>query len=101
MAKYQPHSDTSREAAEQIEPREGTLRRLVLDYLRKFGPSTDEQMQENLEMAQNTQRPRRIELVDRGFVRDSGRTAPTKSGRAAVLWEIRPQDPPQAQQRLF
>jgi hypothetical protein len=34
----------------------------------------------------STYRPRRVECVEFGLVRDSGLTRPTKSGRAAVVW---------------
>jgi hypothetical protein len=85
---YQAHSDTSREAAERIEPTAGTLRRKVLDYMRVVREATDERMQDELRLNPSTQRPRRIELVASGHLRDSGRTALTKSGRKAVLWEI-------------
>lgn len=88
MNLYQAHSDTSREAAERIEPTAGTLRRKVLDYMRVVREATDERMQDELRLNPSTQRPRRIELVASGHLRDSGRTALTKSGRKAVLWEI-------------
>lgn len=87
-APYQSHSDTSKEAAEWIEPKKLTLRRKVLEYMRKVTRATDEQIQDALEMNPSTERPRRIELVDSGHVKDSGATALTKSGRRAVLWEI-------------
>ncbi len=93
QAPYQSHSETSREAAEKIEPRRNTLRRKVLDYMKMVRLATDEQMQDALEMNPSTQRPRRGELVDSGHLGDSGKTALTKSGRRAVLWEIN--EPPQ------
>lgn len=86
-APYQPHSDTSREAAERIEPRTGTLRASVLRFLRAYGPATDEQVQRALAMGPSTQRPRRVELVRAGLVRDSGQRGETDSGRRAVRWE--------------
>jgi len=85
---YQSHSPTSREAAERIEPRANTLRRQVLDWMKITGSATDEQMQDGLQMNPSTQRPRRGELVASGHLRDSGRTALTRSGRRAVLWTI-------------
>ena len=88
MNLYQAHSDTSREAAERIEPTAGTLRRKVLDYMRVVRETTDERMQDELRMNASTQRPRSVELVASGHLRDSGRTALTKSGRRAVLWQI-------------
>lgn len=85
----QPHSATSRAAAEQIEPTAGTLRAAVRDWLRaRPDGATDEEMQDGLAMSPSTQRPRRIELVAAGWVRDSGRTRPTRSGRKAVVWEF-------------
>lgn len=85
--KYQSHSETSIAAAEEIEPRVGTLRRMVLDYIRQHGRCTDEQQQLGLGLNPSTQRPRRIELVEIGLVRDSGLMGITSSGRRAVLWE--------------
>jgi len=51
---------------------------------------TDEEIQRMLKLNPSTQRPRRIELVQAGKVRDSGRTRKTKSGRAATVWEVIP-----------
>lgn len=80
---------TSSAAADQIQPRANTLRLLVLGFLEHHGPSTDEAIQQGLKMNPSTQRPRRIELVKLGYVRDSGRRGKTRSGRAATLWEVR------------
>src|SRR5262245_33899466 len=84
----QRHSRTSVQAAQTIEPLAGTLRGRILAELRAAGKEglTDEELQERLAMGPSTQRPRRIELVEAGFVRDSGRTRPAKSGRAATVW---------------
>ena len=86
-APHQPHSETSREAAEEIRPVAGELRKAVFVYIKQHGGATDEEVQKALEMSPNTQRPRRVELVDRGMVRDSGQKRRTKSGRKAVVWE--------------
>ena len=87
--KYIPHSTTSKEAAKRIEPDAPTLRDLVLRYLmaRPGAGATDEEIQLGLGLNPSTQRPRRIELVERGVVRDSGLKRQTKSGRRAVVWE--------------
>jgi len=85
---HQRRSPTSRAAAIQMLPTAGTKRRLVYDFLlssAKYG-GTDEQMQVALQMPGNVQRPRRIELVAVGLVRDSGRTRKTRAGRQAVIW---------------
>ena len=87
-APYQPHSDTSREAAEAIEPDAATLRGQVLSYIRGQGNlgATDEEVQVALHMNPSTQRPRRIELWRGGFVRDSGQRRLTRSSRWATVW---------------
>ena len=87
-AARQVHSDTSVAAAVAIAPVTGTLQAQVLDLLTVCGPMTDEQMQEAMCLNPSTQRPRRIELMRAGFVRDSGQRGQTLSGRVAVLWEV-------------
>ncbi len=88
----QMHSETSKAAAREIQPAAGTLRAKVLRFLQAFAGeygATDEQMQVYLDMAPNTQRPRRIELVRAGLVEDSGEKRKTKSGRKAVVWRAK------------
>jgi hypothetical protein len=85
-----PHNSTptSRAAAESIKPTAGTLRALVLDFLKACSDgATDEQMQQALNMAGNTQRPRRQELETMGLIRKTDKTRATSSGRQAVIWE--------------
>lgn len=84
----QRHSPTSRAAAESIKPSTGTLRLRVLAYIRSAGAhgATDEELIDALGMAPSTARPRRIECVSAGWVHDSGRTRPTRSGRQATVW---------------
>ena len=88
-APAQRHSPTSCEAAEAIEKPAESLRGRVWGYLAgcPLG-ATDEEMQRGLGMNPSTQRPRRIELVDAGKVRDSGHTRPTSSGRKATVWTV-------------
>lgn len=85
---YQFHSGTSRAAAESIRPTAEAMRQRVLEYLRLRAGlgATDDEGQRDMEMAGNTYRPRRCELVEAGLVRDSGTTRPTASGRKAVVW---------------
>lgn len=84
----QGHSPTSRAAAAGVAPRAGTLRAAVLALLKATpGGLTDEEVQDALAMGPSTQRPRRVELVGQGLVRDAGRTRKTRSGRSAVVWE--------------
>jgi predicted HTH transcriptional regulator len=87
-APFQSHSSTSRAAADEIKPSASTLREQVFELLKSEGPMTDEEIQVRLDMNPNTQRPRRVELVDAGRVTDSGQTKLTKSRRHAVLWKV-------------
>lgn len=93
--KYVRGSETSMEAAIAAEPNAGTQRRRVLDVLRLstfpavpavISGLTDHEMQAILEMNPSTQRPRRVELVSAGLVKDSGNTRLTPSGKRAVVW---------------
>ena len=85
----QAHSETSREAGEQAKPIAAKLREQVYEFLRSNTCGcTDEEIQIGLGMNPNTQRPRRIELVRAGLVRDSGIKRKTNSGRDAVVWEV-------------
>ena len=79
---------TRRDAAERIKTDAKRLRARVLNYLIGCGAegATDEEIQVALDLAGNTQRPRRRELVQAGLVRDSGRLRPTPSGRMATVW---------------
>lgn len=100
---HQRHSPTSKAAAEAIKHRVGPMHGKILTLLRHrrsfadhgavladrwTAGATDEEMQFELDMAQNTQRPRRRELQQWGLVIDSGTTRATKSGRQAVVWVL-------------
>lgn len=85
---HQKHSDTSREAAEEIRPSASSLRERVFKYIDGAGldGATDQQIQKALGMDPSTERPRRIELVRERRVFDSGRSRQPDSGRNAVVW---------------
>lgn len=85
---FQAHSDTSREAAVAMKPTAENLRAEVLRFLTERGEhgATDEEVQLALDMAGNTQRPRRRELELMDQVVNSGKTRPTQTGRSAVVW---------------
>ncbi len=87
-APFQPHSATSREAAEKISPSLNELQRRVFSLVVRSGEKgmTDEELIEESGLAASTVRPRRVELVSLGLVVDSGRTRPTHSGRKAAIW---------------
>ena len=87
---HQPHSDTSREAAREIAPHLNRLQVKVIDWIASRGDTgaTDEEIQRALGMNPSTQRPRRIELLNRGLVVDSGSKRRTSSGRSATVWVL-------------
>ncbi len=81
-------SSTSRYAAGRIARVSCKMVARVLGALRdagRFG-MTDEELQIHLSMPGNSERPRRIHLVEKGLVVDSGNLRPTASGRQAVVW---------------
>lgn len=82
----QMHSGPSLEASDAIRPKAGRLRERVLAHLRAHGGATDDEIQAALDMPPSTQRPRRVELVRAGLVRDSGEKRKTRSGRRAAVW---------------
>lgn len=85
-------TDTQRNAAYRIRPRSGTARAKVLNYLATavtISGATDEEMQGALGMNPNTQRPRRLELKEMGWIKDSGRRRRTTGGYWAIVWVVR------------
>jgi len=83
-------SATSKEAAESVETTADSMRNKVLLYIKGVGfhGATDDEIEVALKLGLNTIRPRRRELVLQGKVRDSGKRRPTRSGRAATIWEL-------------
>lgn len=73
----------------------GRTRDQILWLLRMYGPLTDEQIAERHDMqvlkpkaSPSGLRSRRSELVRLGFIEDSGKTAPTSSGRQSTIWRL-------------
>lgn len=79
---------TSAAAAVSMSERAVTLRQMVFEAIEAAQDLglTDAEIQDLLEMPGNTQRPRRIELLQMGRIQTLGNTRPTKSGRSAVVW---------------
>lgn len=87
---------TSFEAAESIRNVNDTHTR-ILELLTVYGPKTDEQLAERwaLEIpargwptiTDSGLRSRRAELVDGGYVEDSGERGKTETGRACIIWK--------------
>lgn len=94
LGRFQAHSSTSRRAALDIYPHTGTGRAKVLGFLLgRVNGATDEEIGLGLTMNPSTVRPRRIELVEGGWVRalldEDGNEVerPTRSKSMAQVWE--------------
>ncbi len=84
------HPETAKKAADRIQPATGTQRQRVLTALAEVTDGmTDEELQSVLTMNPSSQRPRRIELVEQGWVEDSGTRRKTTSGTEAIVWRYR------------
>jgi hypothetical protein len=80
-------STTRRAAGVSIKPDAARLRARVLRYIQEQAAgATDAEIQAALDMSGDTERPRRRELQQAGFIVDSGNVRATPSGRAAVVW---------------
>lgn len=79
---------TSREAARSLEGQIPEMEWRVLEYLIRCGErgGTDQEIQLATSLAESTERPRRVSLVQQGLVTDSGKTRRTQSGRLAIVW---------------
>lgn len=77
--------ETSREAAEDMALRAGTLRRLAYDYIRKHPGHTADEIASALEESPLAIRPRISELRLKGLIVNAGRGR-NRSGKAAHLW---------------
>jgi site-specific DNA-methyltransferase (adenine-specific) len=86
VPKYVKGSDTSKAAAKKVNKAAAQRERVfeVIKYAQHG--LTDEEIQTVTGYAANSQRPRRVELVEAGRVLDSGIRRKTRSGRKAVVW---------------
>lgn len=80
--------ETSRLAALHVAPRSGSQRERVLVALRRAGKKgmTDDELSHELRLSPNSVRPRRLELVEGGWVYDSGVRRPSFYGNPAIVW---------------
>lgn len=82
--------ETSHLAAITNAPRSGTQRGRVLAAIVARGGLTDDEIGRVVRLPGNAVRPRRGELVQGGFVADSGHRRPSVQGNPAVVWEATP-----------
>ena len=85
---YQAHSETSYDAAVEIQKSAQNLKTKVYEHIVKCGHrgATDEEIQQDLRMNPSTQRPRRVDLVKEDLVVNSGASRLTSSNRKASVW---------------
>lgn len=86
---YRRHDpDTSKEAADFIEPKRNLLQEDVLNYAFDQGEKgfTDEQLSNAFNCSGSTYRTRRAELTAKGLIVPTQRRARLASGRRAVVW---------------
>ena len=84
---YQPHSPTSREAAEKMVQVVPNLQAQVLGCIAKYGPITDSQINERLGAKGNGIRPRRVELLHLGLIKEHS-VVMQANGRRASAWVV-------------
>ncbi len=86
----QRHIPTSVLAAESLDADDlDAIRLRVFRFIanrEKHGATDDEIYQQFPDLRENSLRPRRIDLVSVKWIKDSGETRLTRSGRPAVVW---------------
>lgn len=85
---YQKHSETSRAAAHSMRSTSGAKRIEVLHCIADHGPVTDNDICEITGMSGSTVRPRRIELLTAGLIKQAGPVM-QGNGRRAETWVTR------------
>lgn len=87
LGPFQAHSDTSRKAALDNYPRQGSQRWRVLEALelRRERGGTRDELAEELSLPPNSVRPRLVELMQGGWVTGTDRTRPTATGSEAEV----------------
>lgn len=82
------NTTTSKQAANDLKPRQRQLQQRVLDSIRAsvFG-MTPEQVAEAIGESVYSVRPRCSELARKGLIEDSGRRGRTEFGKASISWK--------------
>jgi hypothetical protein len=95
-----PVQQTSHDAYKASKPNSAVMEARILVHLEARGVegATDEEMDITFGTEQTrSNRPSRLALVKRGFVRDSGLRRPTRSNRKAIVWMWVPLEEREAQ----
>lgn len=83
-------SKTSRDAAEKILPKTGSIRRRIYDYVASNGQAADFQLEDFLNAKHQSVSASRRSLVIDGFLMDSGRTIKNREGNECTVWVLAP-----------
>ncbi len=88
MPMYESHSDTSIAAAASMKQTAPILRAKVEAFIRNCAVTgaTDDEVEVAMGLRHQTASARRVELLKREIVYDSGRRRKTRSGRNATVW---------------
>lgn len=84
---YDGQQETSELAALRNFPKSGTQRARVLESLWKE-PGMDYDVAARLHIPRSSAGPRRLQLVQGGWVQDSGRTRITENDCEAIVWKV-------------
>lgn len=81
---------TSRDAGARAFPRSATNRFRVLESIATGGPvgRTDDEVIVRTGLAHQSVGPRRLELLEGGWIEDSGRKRATRTGAQAIVWVL-------------
>lgn len=84
------HPPTSHYAARLTAPRTGTNRYTVLRAVVRAGARgmTDDEIRGETGMRYSTSGPRRRELVEQGWIEDSGQVRASESGAPMIVWRL-------------
>jgi hypothetical protein len=84
------HPATSRKAAKAIAVKTGTQRHAILKRISECTLGlTDEELQD-MGFNPNSERPRRLELLDAGFIQAEKKQRLTRSNLYAIVWTVTP-----------
>jgi hypothetical protein len=88
-APHTPGSETSKAAARKVEPKMANKRgKLLLQMVYRWPDgATHETMIDDLGWAPSTLRTRCSELVEGGYVEDTGKTLPNRFGNQMAVWK--------------
>lgn len=79
-------SKTSRQAALDNYPRQGSQRFRILNYILNYGPQTSDDLEEALNLSHQSVGPRMLELRKGGWLEPTGGERETRRGSTATLY---------------